>query len=69
MPVVKYYCEFCNSAFDTQPDALACEKSHLKIKKARPTRYAKGPYPVFVEVEFTNGTRKTYIEEDTYWRR
>lgn len=69
MPIIKYFCKLCNTCFETRTDAITCEKSHLKVKKARSLRFVRGSYPLTVEVEFVDGKIKTYIDEEAYWQK
>jgi len=69
MPIVEYRCKHCKSSFDSRGKAIDCEKSHLRVKRARSLRFVLGPYPLTVEVEFPDGVMKSYIQEDEYWRK
>ena len=69
MPIVEYRCKHCKAVFTAYAEARACEKSHLNVKQARSLRFVRGPYPLTVEVEFTDEMIKTYIQEDEYWRK
>jgi hypothetical protein len=69
MPIAQYRCKHCKTVFDIRADALVCEKSHLGITRTRVLRYVKGPYPFLIEAEFRDGEKRTYIQENEYWRR
>ena len=69
MPIIKYFCRYCDAAFETRADALTCERSHLKAKKARSLCYVRGPFPLTVEVEFADGSKIVYIQEEAYWQK
>lgn len=69
MPIVEYRCKLCRAAFNNYAEARACEKTHLRVKRARSLRFVRGPYPMTVEVEFPDGATISYIQEDEYWRK
>lgn len=64
MPRTYYRCSKCNKEFNQYDDAVACERSHLSVKKARAKRFTVGAYPFTIEVTFSDGKTKTYILED-----
>jgi hypothetical protein len=69
LPIAEYRCKLCKTPFSGCAEARACEKSHLRVKRARSLRFVRGPYPLTVEVEFKDGRKKSYIQEDEYWRK
>jgi hypothetical protein len=69
MPIIKYFCRFCNASFGSHADATACERGPMKVNKARSLRVVLGPYPITIEADFPDGTRKTYIDEEAYWQK
>ena len=69
MPIVEYKCKHCKKVFDSRGNAIDCEKSHLRVKRARSLSFVRGPYPLTIEVEFPDGKTMTYIQEDEYWRK
>jgi hypothetical protein len=69
MPIVEYKCKLCKRAFGAYAEARACEKSHLRVKRAHSLRFVLGPYPLTIEAEFPDGTKLTYIQEDEYLRK
>jgi len=69
MPIVEYKCKLCKKLCESYADARACEKTHMRVKRARSLQFARGPYPLTVEVEFPDGHKLSYIQEDEYWRK
>jgi hypothetical protein len=69
MPIAEYRCKHCQTAFGVWAQACACEKTHLRVRRARSLRFVKGPYPLTVAVEFPDGHIQSYIQEDEYWRK
>jgi hypothetical protein len=63
MPITEYKCRFCKAAFKSHAEARVCEKSHLRVKRARSLCFVRGPYPLTVEIEFVDGKKKNYIQE------
>jgi hypothetical protein len=41
----------------------------LRVKRAHSLGYVSSPYPLTVEVEFTDGHKQSYIKEEEYWRK
>jgi hypothetical protein len=70
VPTVEYGCKHCRKPFAHRDDARACEKNHAGPGRAHPLTYGSvNPYPLTIEVDFPNGEKKTYIQEEEYWRR
>lgn len=63
--VEKYRCEICGTEYTDRAKAIACEKSHKKIKVISDCRYQpitvnSSGYPVTITVTFTDGHTATY---------
>ena len=60
-----YVCEICNAEYNAKEKAIACEKSHKKIKEVKATQYvhssanAKG-FPMRISLTMTDGSVATY---------
>lgn len=64
MPIKFYRCSRCKLEYRRLDDAIACEKSHAAIRRAKPLQYTIGAYPFTIRVMFTDGKEKTYVLED-----
>lgn len=57
---ILYMCEFCNTQYKNEGEALQCEKNHHKPKEVKRAKYHaaksdKDGYPDFIEVVFDDG--------------
>ena len=65
----KYQCEACKKLWDTEPEAQACEKSHVHLQPSDDTlkfyeRFYEGErYPQELRLYFAPGGSITYQQE------
>lgn len=61
----KYKCEFCNTEYVFEKEALNCEKSHkikgkIKSRMYIPVSMDESGYPITISVEFEDGAIVKY---------